>query len=478
MIGHPRETDKELKEYLRRAERHPDKTGNVRRDAFRRLLALAHSEDNGHKKLATEKIKDYFNDFPALQDEAINTIYDLCEDPSSTVRIAGYEAIASVSRVDKAWLVRNADVLIQLLQSDEKDEVAVVQKALLEHIDMDPPSVLQVLCDQCGFDADRLDSDEIALRTRLRTLVLQFLSEKATRTIERVTRVPGGDAERALFNGLIPAIPKSTLGELEMIVTRIFPLLPSLRVRGTNGDAVLSAVLERTSAAIKDDLHAASGLSDLPTVRIYLDLAAQVVLRDKAADPLQLIKFYLTSGLVSKITLQKLNEDARLVVISGIADAWRLCEEMLHNNGTSERTDLLAARTQLVDASPIMFEFLSKSGLTDQRSCSACATLLNACKGRAADSSWLVPNHLSKAVQELLAITAPQQNAPEGFRTIQILCRVRNGQLFCVTDPIQLSPLISLSSLFLNKCRNRSRNHHRRLRRPTRHRILTIQKVV
>jgi hypothetical protein len=56
-----------------------------RRTAFERILELAHSDNSALKRLATQKIKDYFVDFPDLKERAINTIYDLCEDPDQNV---------------------------------------------------------------------------------------------------------------------------------------------------------------------------------------------------------------------------------------------------------------------------------------------------------------------------------------------------------------------------------------------------------
>jgi len=72
-----------------------------------------------------------------MQDDIVNTVYDLCEDPSAEVSIAtpvchvsartilgqvrveGYKAIVAVSREDNGILKRNVDVLVQLLQCGE-----------------------------------------------------------------------------------------------------------------------------------------------------------------------------------------------------------------------------------------------------------------------------------------------------------------------------------------------------------------------
>lgn len=73
-------------------------------------------------------ITSYFAEFPDLQEEAIDLVYDLCEDEDEKVRdldmliadghqvrIQGIKSLAAVSEKDVAWLSRNTGVLLQLL---------------------------------------------------------------------------------------------------------------------------------------------------------------------------------------------------------------------------------------------------------------------------------------------------------------------------------------------------------------------------
>ncbi|KAJ7586490.1 hypothetical protein C8J56DRAFT_944745, partial [Mycena floridula] len=50
----------------------------------------------------------------------------ICEDPSSQVQIQDYGTITQLSKMEKRWVKRNPDVLLQLLQSDKEAEVKVV----------------------------------------------------------------------------------------------------------------------------------------------------------------------------------------------------------------------------------------------------------------------------------------------------------------------------------------------------------------
>ena len=81
--------------------------------------------------------------------------------------------------------------------------MAVVKRALQEHVDIDPSNTLRMLCDQCSFDAEKVeDDDERALRLRLRNLVIGFLSEKFRGCIACVVKDP--EVERVLICGLVP----------------------------------------------------------------------------------------------------------------------------------------------------------------------------------------------------------------------------------------------------------------------------------
>ena len=83
----------------------------------------------------------FFKAFPDLEEDAINAIYDLCEDQDQNVRIMlpprfyppgadptffcfqiriqGYNAVVQMSKEQPGWVERNVDVLVQLLQSGE-----------------------------------------------------------------------------------------------------------------------------------------------------------------------------------------------------------------------------------------------------------------------------------------------------------------------------------------------------------------------
>lgn len=56
-----------------------------RRDALRRLINLTHMASRELKVFAAQNFSHYFKDFPELEEDVIDSVYDICEDPDSQV---------------------------------------------------------------------------------------------------------------------------------------------------------------------------------------------------------------------------------------------------------------------------------------------------------------------------------------------------------------------------------------------------------
>src|SRR4051794_39498661 len=87
-------------------------------------------------------------------------------------------------------------------KSDAPDEVVVVKQALMEHLDLDPKVTLTVLCDQIAPPEETVGEEEQAIRDRLRSLVLSFLTGEARRAIVGRHALPGSGAEETLLSYL------------------------------------------------------------------------------------------------------------------------------------------------------------------------------------------------------------------------------------------------------------------------------------
>ena len=63
------------------------------RDTLKRLIEIVHSPYSSLKTIAAHNIKYFIKDFPELEDDAINAVYDLCEDQDQKVRLWSHERV-------------------------------------------------------------------------------------------------------------------------------------------------------------------------------------------------------------------------------------------------------------------------------------------------------------------------------------------------------------------------------------------------
>ncbi|KZT10939.1 uncharacterized protein LAESUDRAFT_721349 [Laetiporus sulphureus 93-53] len=391
--------EREIRDLLRQAERKPLKSP-ARRNALKRLIDLAHSPYPKLKAIAAHNLKTFITDFPDLEDDAINAVYDLCEDPVTKVRISGYAAIVDVSREQLKWVKRNADVLVQLLQSDEPDEVTYVKRALNQHLDMDPATTLGVLCDQIIPMDEPLDEEEQIIRSRLRSLVLSFMTGEAKRAIiDRHTSTPGSVAEETLVMGLLKAVEKLTPADVDVIVKEILLALPSFKPSSPRSKQLLEVVLDRTKALLKSDLSSGSDRSPLTNVRYWLDLAAYIALENRVAHPSDLLRFYFTT-LSSRMMLLRLDEDAQFFVLSRIADALSAYEKGPPEGSSSTHAEDALLRKQTPDICVVLLQIFSEANAA-QRPWKACRTFLRTCLRHKKEYKWTVPSHLLPILQSI-----------------------------------------------------------------------------
>jgi hypothetical protein len=94
-------------------------------------LSGVKSGDAGTKKLASQFIARFFAKYPGLATDALDAILDLCEDEDVDIRRQAIKDLPSLCREMKEFLPKIADVLSQLLQTDDKNEMVVIQNSLM-----------------------------------------------------------------------------------------------------------------------------------------------------------------------------------------------------------------------------------------------------------------------------------------------------------------------------------------------------------
>merc|ERR1711935_1067729 len=88
-------------------------------EQFKTILSGVHG-DNNTKKLASQFTSRFFSKYPAYANDSLDAILDLCEDDNVDIRKQAIKDLPSLCREMKEFLPKIADVLSQLLQTEDK----------------------------------------------------------------------------------------------------------------------------------------------------------------------------------------------------------------------------------------------------------------------------------------------------------------------------------------------------------------------
>ncbi|XP_013779742.1 apoptosis inhibitor 5-like [Limulus polyphemus] len=119
------------------------------------------------KRLASQFITRFFKNFPHLVDKAIDAQLDLCEDDDVAIRKQAIKELPSFCKENKEFVPKIADVLAQLLQTDESTELIVVHAALMTVFRISAKDTLG------GLFSQILNGEEI-----VRERAIRFLNNK------------------------------------------------------------------------------------------------------------------------------------------------------------------------------------------------------------------------------------------------------------------------------------------------------------
>ncbi|KNZ80534.1 Apoptosis inhibitor 5 [Termitomyces sp. J132] len=359
------EQEYNIKDQLRKAKGHPDRTGSLRRSTLKRLIDLTHSPHPNLKILAARNISFFFTDFPELEEEAINAVYDLCEDQTPAVRIEGYTAVTELSKANNRLVTVCFQILLLSVSylyvdpTDEPDEVEIVKDALLKHLEMDAKVTLGVFFDQMAPLDDSMDDEEKDIRVKLRKVVLKFLTEDARKAIVERHAVPGSEAEETLIDNLLVVIPKLAYKDVEIIVEEIFLKLKTFKTSSSSSrgsdilKVLLNKVTELLSKASRPD-----GAALLHSAQPYLDLAGFIVVEKHVAPAILLLREYCSS-FANKVNLQKFHQDDQPLVVCRLAETFAAANEQSSSSLSSLNEDgasLDALSRVIVDSCPFLLE--------------------------------------------------------------------------------------------------------------------------
>lgn len=121
------------------------------------------------KRLAAQFIPKFFSSFPELADAAINAQLDLCEDEDVSIRRQAIKELPRFATGEN--ILRVADILTQLLQTDDTAEFNQVNAALISIFKIDAKGTLGGLFSQILQGEDIVRERAIKfLSTKLKTL--------------------------------------------------------------------------------------------------------------------------------------------------------------------------------------------------------------------------------------------------------------------------------------------------------------------
>ncbi|EJU04525.1 hypothetical protein DACRYDRAFT_99097 [Dacryopinax primogenitus] len=193
--------------------------------AFKTLMDSA--RDAPHSTRSVSSLTSAFALFASeQQEEVIDFVYDLCEDPNSAVRIQGYHTIVELSKAVPSWTRRNADVLVQLLQSDSSTELRVIREALISHIQTDPVAAFEVITEHLTRAGEAEDESGEASMGSLKRLVLEFLTTPDVTKTRHDKLTSGSSAEASFNRGVSEALLHSSRRDAKQLLS-LLQSLPS-----------------------------------------------------------------------------------------------------------------------------------------------------------------------------------------------------------------------------------------------------------
>ncbi|XP_077994223.1 apoptosis inhibitor 5-like [Glandiceps talaboti] len=148
------------------------------------------------KRLAAQFIPRFFKYFPGLAEHAIDSQLDLCEDEDVSIRRQAIKELPNLCKGSSENIPRIADVLAQLLQTDDATELSIVTTSLLTLFKLDAKGTLGGLFSQILSGDETVREKAIKFMTnKMRTLpaetftkeVEDYLVQKSKEVLSDVT---------------------------------------------------------------------------------------------------------------------------------------------------------------------------------------------------------------------------------------------------------------------------------------------------
>ncbi|KAI9437542.1 hypothetical protein H4582DRAFT_2077125 [Lactarius indigo] len=186
--------------------------------------------------------------FPDLKEDAINAVYDLCEDQDRNIRIEGYKAIVRIAVRSRLVLVEELRLNVVVRRFFPKtNQRSGIKMALIQHLELDSMVTLGVLCDQI-----------VPQTTPWKMKTRPSASTSARSSSRSSPRMHGSPSSRIYRTKdiLIKVLFKYPTVDAAKIIEDIFVFLPPFNDgRATrHGNELVQLLLARAASALGEDL--------------------------------------------------------------------------------------------------------------------------------------------------------------------------------------------------------------------------------
>jgi len=199
-------------------------THKAHRAEYEEIL-LGVQGDDQCKRLSSQFIGRFFPHFPDLCQQSIDAMLDLCEDVNTMIRMQAIKDMPNLCRDSQIkTLPKIADVLTQLLQSEDRGEISVIESSLMTLIRRDTKAAIIGIFSQVHNGEEIVRERALRLvHTKLKTNTSDLLNKEAqAQLIAEIKKVfasatvTGEEFPRLMAILNMTYLPKSTAGQTEM----------------------------------------------------------------------------------------------------------------------------------------------------------------------------------------------------------------------------------------------------------------------
>jgi len=190
-------------------------------------ILLGVKGDDQCKRLASQFIARFYANFPDLGEQSINAMLDLCEDINVDIRKQAIKDLPTLCRDNnKTTLAKIADVLTQLLTTEDTGEMTTIQNSLMNLYRRDPQGAIMGIFSQIHIGDEVVSERSLRLlHTKLKTGSIDLNNKDAkAQMVAEIKKVFASDngVTADEFPRLMSLLehtdlPKTVAGQIEIV---------------------------------------------------------------------------------------------------------------------------------------------------------------------------------------------------------------------------------------------------------------------